>query len=155
MKGRLALVLVVGLAVSACAATSNPANTTPPATNAPATSVGGGSTPTAGPTAEATPSKAPVATAASGTCIISAPAQVGTDMTPIIMVYQHTDAATCQAYLDKQNKGATGWAADHPATIVTTMPSGTPACSGSMQGIDVAIYGTSAAKYACTALGLS
>jgi hypothetical protein len=105
----------------------------------------------ASPTAAPTPSASAVATSL---CVLQIPAQMGTDMTPITTVYPGADSAQCAQYLAKQNAGKTGWAAAHPATIVVALPAGKPVCSGTMEGLSVVIYGTGAAQFACSALGL-
>lgn len=97
---------------------------------------------------------APSPAAAASVCIIQIPAQMGTDYTPMTFVYYGTDAATCAQYLAKQNANATGWEAQHPATIVYAVPAGNPVCSGTVGGLSIAIYGTAAAEYACSAMGL-
>jgi hypothetical protein len=106
---------------------------------------------TTSPTAAPTPS----GSAATGSlCVLQIPAQMGTDMTPITIVYAGADSSQCAQYLAQQNAGKTGWEAAHPATIISTVPAGKPICSGTVEGLSVAIYGTAAAQYACSALGL-
>ena len=99
---------------------------------------------------------ATVATTAptSSLCILQVPAQMGTDLTPMTFVYSGADATQCAQYLAQQNAGKTGWEAAHPATIVSTVPAASPICTGAVGGLTLAVYGTSAAQYACSALGL-
>jgi hypothetical protein len=103
-------------------------------------------TPTA--TAAPTPSPTPVV---NSECILSIPAQFGTDLTPVVIHYVGADEATCSGYLAKQNTGATGWEKDHPATRVASVPSGAPACDVTVKGVRLVIYGTGAAKLSCQA----
>jgi hypothetical protein len=87
-------------------------------------------------------------------CILQVPAQILTDYTPITLAYSGTDAAQCAQYLAAQPTAGNAWEAEHPPTIVSAVPAGSPVCTGTVGGVTLAIYGTSAAQYACSALGL-
>jgi hypothetical protein len=96
------------------------------------------------------PSPAPSASV----CVLQVPAQILTDYTPITLVYSGTDAAQCAQYLAAQPTAGNAWEAEHPPTIVSAVPAGSPVCTGTVGGVTLAIYGTAAAQYACSALGL-
>lgn len=87
-------------------------------------------------------------------CVLQIPAQMGTDLTPMTIVYYATNSATCAQYLAKQNANATGWEAQHPATILKSVPTGKPVCSGLIGGISISVYGTGAAEFACSEMGI-
>ena len=83
-------------------------------------------------------------------CILELPAQVAGDETPITFVYFGRDATRCAQDLAILNDPATGSQAQHPAKIVTAVPSGSPVCSDTAaDGTRYAIYGTLAAQQAC------
>jgi hypothetical protein len=83
-------------------------------------------------------------------CILELPAQVAGDETPITFVYFGRDAARCAQDLATLNDPVTGSQAQHPAKIVTAVPSGSPVCSDTAaDGTRYAIYGTLAAQQAC------
>ena len=96
----------------------------------------------------------PAPMSAASVCILQVPAQILTDYTPITLVYSGTDAAQCAQYLAAQPTAGNAWEAEHPPTIVSAVPAGSPVCTGTMGGLTIAIYGTAAAQYACSSLGL-
>ena len=83
-------------------------------------------------------------------CVISTPAQVMADYTPIVRVYPTTETQ-CQKDLQGQNASAMGWEKAHPATRLAEAPSGKPACVLKAQGVEYTIWGTTAAQSVCAA----
>lgn len=79
---------------------------------------------------------------------------MGADLTPVVISYPDADDATCAGYLATQQAKATdAYAKAHPASRVSALPAGAPACSVTSQGIKLIVYGTTAAQSTCTTLG--
>lgn len=163
MAGRIAFALAAMLALTSCSAQTTSQPTVGPA--APPTQNGATSAPSqadtlatrpapAGTPSLTLPATVPSPAPSAFVCILQVPAQILTDYTPITLVYTGTDAAQCAQYLAAQPTAGNAWEAEHPPAIVSAVPAGSPVCTGTVGGVTLAIYGTAAAQYACSALGL-
>lgn len=103
-----------------------------------------GSAPTPSPTA------IPRASALTGGCIVSAPAQFGLDTTPVIVEYRGATEAQCVGYLNPSP--APGASPEPPRTRLATAPTSEPACRVTAQGFTVTVWGSGAARFICASL---
>jgi hypothetical protein len=82
-------------------------------------------------------------------CLISVPEQVGPTIEAVEIRFLNTAAADCATYLANQNTGATGWHADHPATLTNKQPLGVPTCFVTLNGVRAEVFGGDATKQIC------
>lgn len=142
-----AYLAIIALAVAACS--SSPAATAGPvATPAPSSAPAAA---TSAPTLAATVAPTATAAAAGGSCIVSTPTQVGTDMTPVVVQFDGYTAAQCAAALVLP-ADASDFAKANPPTRLAAPPSGAPVCTKSLGGVTVSVWGTAAAQVACAAM---
>ena len=84
-------------------------------------------------------------------CISSTPAQVGNDLTPVVVAIDGLSEAECAESLVVK-ADASDYTKAHPPIRLEAIPEGTPACVGTLQGHTYTVWGTSAAAVVCASL---